>query len=617
MRVAHVPSWGSLTARLVLIGEAPGRWEHEYGQPFVGPSGKLLESWWAPFGLKRSDFYITNLLDYQPRVIDAVPRAEMEAAIIALHTRLAELDDPWLIVPTGNYALYALTGKGRIAWHQRDGRHLRPGISSHRGSLYEYADQRGRRIKVIPTIHPAATFRTPAYSRACRADWARIANDRHFRELRIPVREHAIRPTVDVVEAYAAAALRSAQQLSIDIETPIRVTTETSVPRSETMCECGHGLRRHEDVGAACLVKKCFKDMLCIAFTGRPSKPKHKRILSEPYLGCIGFAYTTDYSLTVPLTRDYWTDPHDYERAWAAVRMLCESSIEKVLQNGLFDAYWLASEGITLHNYRWDTRALHHVLDPLDAHDLAYLGSRYTRQPYWKDEAKDPDEVAKYASNKDALWTYNGIDCCVTLEIFHELKRQLDALGRLPFYNRHYADLLEPLLAMSLHGVRINEAKRAQKWEDMNRELRELETEIAEWAGNPLHARTGLSTTKLKKFLYEQLRLPKQLAKNTKGEKVVSTNEVAVRRLMQRFPNNAVLQEVGGRILRHRRTKQLSTFVKDGLANKDARVLCLYSPYTDTGRLSSQETPRGEGRNIQNWDRSLRDVVVPDEDAPT
>ncbi len=610
MRVAHVPSWGSTAARLVLIGEAPGRWEHERGEPFVGPSGKLLEQWWSAVGLSRSDFFICNVLDYQPKHIDAVPRDEMEEATRALHTRLAALDDPWLVVPTGNYALYALTGKGKVSWHQRDGRHNRPGIASHRGSILCYTDERGRRIKCIPTIHPAATFRTPGYTRACRADWQRIASDSAFKDLRLPERHHAIRPTVADVVDYVSTALH-AEHIAVDIETPVRITTETTVPRSETMCECGHGIKRHrvDDVGVSpCRVKKCA----CGNFIGRAGKPKHKRIKSEPYLGCIGFAYSTDYSLTIPLTHDYWTDPNDYDRVWSAVKELCESQVEKVLQNGLFDAYWLASEGITLRSYRWDTRAMHHMLDPLDSHDLAYLGSLFTRTPYWKDEAKDPDEVAKYASNKDALWTYNGIDCCVTLEIFKALKVELDKQGRTPFYLRHYADLFEPLLATSFHGIRIDEAKRAQRWQEMNAELRKLEAEIAELAGEPLHARTGLSTAKLKKFLYETLRLPKQYAKNAAKEKVVSTNEIAVRRLMQRFPRNTQLQEVAQRILRHREVKQLSTFVKDDVGSADGRVRCLYSPYTDTGRLTSSETPRGEGRNLQNIDRTLRDIFVAD-----
>ena len=46
---------GSLDAKLVLIGEAPGRHEDRIGKPFVGPAGMKLDDWWAGVGLSRSD----------------------------------------------------------------------------------------------------------------------------------------------------------------------------------------------------------------------------------------------------------------------------------------------------------------------------------------------------------------------------------------------------------------------------------------------------------------------------------------------------------------------------------------------------------------------------------
>ena len=44
-----------------------------------------------------------------------------------------------------------------------------------------------------------------------------------------------------------------------------------------------------------------------------------------------------------------------------------------------------------------------------------------TREPYWKDEAKDPDEARKYTSDMAAFYTYNGKDCCVTKELIDEI----------------------------------------------------------------------------------------------------------------------------------------------------------------------------------------------------
>src|SRR3989304_2949069 len=84
-----VPDDGRPDARLVLIGESPGRRELSAGRPFVGPSGHQLDAWWAQVGLRRHDFYVMNVLSYMPSSIDEVPFGEMQQAARALHERLA------------------------------------------------------------------------------------------------------------------------------------------------------------------------------------------------------------------------------------------------------------------------------------------------------------------------------------------------------------------------------------------------------------------------------------------------------------------------------------------------------------------------------------------------
>lgn len=647
---------GSRDARLVLVGEAPGAPEMQYGRPFVGASGSLLAKWWTAVGLTRDQFYITNVLDYDPTTryrgtytrpaITFVPRDEMEAAFAALHERIARLTDPWLIVIAGmppvhhgarDFGLYALTGKGRVPWHLRDGHHLRPGIGSYRGSILEYVATDGRRIKTIPTLHPAACFREAELEKQCRIDWRRVAYDATFREMRLPERTHRINPTVGEVLDYAAAVRWDpTAPLAIDIETPRHVTYGSTSKTSETKCVCKHAKTKHIPVlligcgdnfknDTICKTKKCA----CLEFRGAAGKTRTTRQVGEAYVGCVGFALSAHESLTIPMTADYWHNPEDLVVVHDAVRAICASPNEKVLQNGLFDTYWLADTGFPVRNFRWDTRAMHQTLEPLDPHDLAYIASVYTRQPYWKDEAKDPDEIAKYASNNEALWTYNGIDVCVTWELGKTLRTQLEQTGRLRFYNEHYGDLLEPLLAISLHGIRQSESRRISAAGTLSTELATLRTSITEMAQMDLYAEKSISTLRLKWLLYgptavnekqaagfaaknaPTFRFPKQYTKNVRGLKVISTNEVTIRRLMQLFPEKFTV--LGSMLLDHRRKMALAGFVAEGVAGPDGRVRCLYEPFATTGRLKSHETPRGEGRNLQNIDRELRGMWVPDE----
>lgn len=543
-----VPDQGSKSARLVLIGEAPGAHEEAQGRPFVGPSGQVLQRWWGEHKLQRTDFYVTNVYPYRPagNVIESVPAHELAPWIGELHDRIAALTDPWVLVPTGNTALAALTGKR--------------GILKHRGSIYGYTDRNGRTIKVIPTIHPAATFRTPGWERRCRADWGRVAGDVGFRELRVPTREHIIRPTVGMVQDFVRDAATRADILALDIETP------------------GHEI------------------------------------------ACVGFSFEPHWSFVIPTTlRDWGGDVAAHAAAWDAVRFLCALPCRKATQNGHFDAFWLAEHGVRLVNWYWDCLAEHHALDAADNHDLAYMASVDTREPYWKDEAKEPDEIAKYASHRDALWTYNGIDACVQRELAATYAGRLVSRGAVEFYEAHYQRLFQPLLRIMRHGVQNDAGARRQRFVGLAAACAAVRAELADRAGTPLHStkRTkqqrdagtppDLSNAKIAAYLYGPLGLPRVVKRGT-GK--VTTDEVTVRRLMLKYPEK--MDVIGRLILEHRRKKKVSEFLDEGVPDADGRMRCTYKFTTRSGRLSSSKNPHGTGRNLQNIDREVRDVFLPD-----
>jgi uracil-DNA glycosylase family 4 len=553
-----VPDEGSPNARIVLVGEAPGRWENQLLRPFVGPSGQKLEqNWWPRVGLLRSNFYITNVYPYWPRQgIDAVPKDEIEHWINELHDRLAALTDPWLIVPTGNKALYALTGQGKFRQGEK-----KPGITSHRGSIYSYTDRRGREIKVIPTIHPAHTLWRASrkrdegvveqrnWERACILDWTRIADDATFRELRLPQREHFIRPTLDDVYDYVHGAIKLGEPIAVDIE---------NLP---------------------------------------------------DFILCVGFSNDPAFSMTVPTTPSYWKDDYVLRHVWDAIRTLMASGLEKIGQNWLYDAWHLSRNGCEITNFVWDCLAQHHCLDPVDNHDLAYMASIFTRQPYWKDETKDPEEVMKYASDEEALWTYCGIDAAVERELSDTLHVRLAAAGRMEFYNRYYRQLFAPILRIMLHGVGLDDHQRRHKLAALQARVINAQDRLTEIAGEPLYGKTDLSTKKLKHFLYTTLRLPPILNRKT-GR--ATTNEVAVRRLLLRYPNKPQLAEAGALILDHRRTATVARFLKEERLDPDGRWRFTMGPYAETCRMRASKNPAKRGASPHNFDRELRDIVKPD-----
>jgi len=327
--------------------------------------------------------------------------------------------------------------------------------------------------------------------------------------------------------------------------------------------------------------------------------------------------------LCIPTTLEYWQDPTTWARVKAEMAAFhADENIDFGGQNFGFDVWWCADEGMPLvHGWKWDLRKMHNVRVPFSAwHDLAFQASLYTRQPFWKHESKLPDEISRWSHNKQQLWDYNCVDNGVQIELLPSHVNALKTGGRLEYYEQIEAPIDPGLLELSRVGFRVDEPGRKAHYIKCIDEARTLSVELNRAAEMPVVGVskkgniTGKvpSPSKLKVFLYEKLRLPLQYAKNAKKQKVVSTNVVTVKRLMDQFPALDQLQVVGKMVLRHRRLNTEAQFVKESRVSKDGRIYSLYKQDTLLGRLSSSQTPRGEGSNGQNVDRRLRRFYLPD-----
>lgn len=134
---------GNPRARLMFIGEGPGRDEDLQGRPFVGRAGMLLTKIIKAMGLSREEVYIANIVKCRPpgnrnpeldEIVECLPYLEQQIDMIK----------PEVICALGSVAAQTLTGK-------------RTGITALRGHFHEYLG-----IPVMPTFHPAACLRKPA-----------------------------------------------------------------------------------------------------------------------------------------------------------------------------------------------------------------------------------------------------------------------------------------------------------------------------------------------------------------------------------------------------------------------------------------------------------------------
>lgn len=549
---------GPLDAKIVVVQDHPSYAEKTTQKPIAGSNENMLKMWWRQHDLMRSDVRVENLFEYVPlgNTIESVPIDTMFGTIKDFHFRMSQLKNANVIVPMGEYSVFALTGKGKVKakLRQKMGEddinttmaEKKAGINVLRGSMYAYGDQ-----KVFPTIHPKEVIRFEQWRKRTIRDWRIIIEEeQHHRNFKQLDRIHITNPT-DYELQHFWESIKPTDKMSIDIET-----------------------------------------------WGKT-------------ISCVGFSVDHNISYTLPTVTK---EDQAFYYPW--IKALCECSTVKILQNGLYDWYWLDSVGITLNNYLYDTMGMHHAFDPVESHDLAFLASYFTRNNYWKDEAKDAEEIKKYASNLSALWVYNGLDCCVTRELCDVLEQELRNRGLWKFYVRHYATMYEPLLRLMRHGVSVD-VKRQKNWSaKLVRQAGALRKELEGIAGEDLYAKKGFSPVKLKRFFYETLQLPEQTKMSNKKSgraRVVALDETAIKRMTLKFPKK--IKDYGLKVLRTRSLNKKASVLKKGW-DKDGRIRCTYKLTTEQGRLSSSKNPMGRGYNLQNIEREkggIRTTFIPDD----
>jgi len=150
---------GNPRARVMFVGEAPGRDEDIEGRPFVGRSGKLLDRMLAAIGLDRTSVYIANIVPWRPPG-NRTPTPQESAICLPFTLRQIELADPDVLVCLGNPSTQTLLGTSE-------------GITKTRGRWFPFHTGT-REIRLIPTFHPAFLLRSPVNKRFAWRDFLAI-----------------------------------------------------------------------------------------------------------------------------------------------------------------------------------------------------------------------------------------------------------------------------------------------------------------------------------------------------------------------------------------------------------------------------------------------------------
>ena len=152
---------GNPAARLMVIGEVPGRDEDRIGLPLVGAAGQLFDRMLASIGLSRADAYVTTLIPWRPPG-NRTPTDEEMDILMPWLCRHIQLADPDCILLLGGAPAKSLLGQAG-------------GILKLRGRWHDLDAGDGVARRAMATLHPAYLLRSPAQKRLAYTDLLALA----------------------------------------------------------------------------------------------------------------------------------------------------------------------------------------------------------------------------------------------------------------------------------------------------------------------------------------------------------------------------------------------------------------------------------------------------------
>jgi len=352
----YVPGYGPDTAGLVIVGEAPGDTEVLEGKPFVGRAGQLLNRVLEEVGLDRSTCYISNACLCRPVPHRAPRTAEIKACRERLLREVRERL-PRVVVAMGNAAVYALLG--------------RYNMGDVHGTVNWSADVNAY---VVPTYHPAAVLRSPAYYIDLVRDMRRVA------------------------------ALLQEKKLVTVGSTGLEYTTVHTYDQVLDLVERLNEL---------------------------PETAMDVETASDGRLLCIGFSWRCNTAVVV--TQDALADPRTVPALDRALRG--KVLIGHNLKHDIQQLWWA---GFANPRVGADTMLMHYVLDERPGiHKLKPLVRRYLNAPEYDAVIKEYYTHMEDCPPPD-LWRYNAHDAAYTWALRKVLEQELDADGRWLLHNLLY-----------------------------------------------------------------------------------------------------------------------------------------------------------------------------------
>jgi uracil-DNA glycosylase family 4 len=562
----YVKGHGPNSAKLMVVGEAPGAEEERQGRNFVGATGKIVRESLRSTGIDPESVYYTNVVKIRPPSNSIKRLKEYGQEIKDFIPQLWEEIDslqPNCILAFGNTALTALTGL--------------EGIESYRGSILPSCY--GSR-KVVPTIHPASLMHGEGDGKL--RSWADLTFIKW-----------------DIARAVKQSAFP-------DIHTPKR-----NLIACKSNLELYRFLNKNADKKLVATDIETFKTIpVCISFAFSANEA-----ISVPLFS--NLANNEDFPLTRSDVVQNWKDIAEF---------LGDNHVQKIGQNFKFDEFLLALSlndtlpiGLVTRGFYFDNLLAFRTLYPELPGSLAFQTSVLTEEPYYKEEGKG------YNPKKDKierLLLYNAKDSAISYECYERELEELRARNLESFFFERVMPLHPFYSRMERRGIKRDAFAKAfldEKYKDLQQERQiELNGLCEPYGVTNLNVNSNGMNNQVGKLLFVQMQLPIRKGTDEKTIDAIrrnvlkgtSTETSAKRRILE-----LILQ-----IRKIRKTRGTYIDAKphsDGKLRTSVRIM-LESGRTATGILQPPVTTEKMGIAFQTitkhgeFGSDLRSMFVPD-----
>lgn len=555
---------GPVDAKIMLVGDFPGRMEEVKNTPFASPSGWELNKMLLEAGLKREELFLTYAIRTRPlngniETLIPVKKSDQRPgmlwyrgklvdpqvpSLVALLAREIELIQPKIIIAAGPVALWVLTGQSSI--------------TSWRGSILE--------TDISQLISPTNS----------QAKWKVLAT-LSPEALRF---QHKMRPFI-ILDLKRAKAESESKTSSL----PLSNWTFVLKPKLESVLSTLHDLL---------LLTQSKPDGSFL----RLSVDLETR---AGHIACIGIAWDKLNAICIPLMSQYnysgyWSEEEECKIVCSLYKLLTHPKVETVGQNFSYDAQYLMRHLCFAPSRIRDTMVGHHSIFSNTPKSLDFLSSIYCENhAYWKDDLKEWNSAVL---SEEKLWRYNCEDCVRTYEIYENIQSVVDEKGKREVHD-FQQEMIPLVLKIMYRGLRVDVARRKGLHEELSDGMARIEQRLERILGHSINLR---SPTQLKHLFYDDLQLRPVINRKT-GQ--VSTDDEALITLSQREP---LLKPIFDLIADYRSLGTfVSTFIEARL-DVDFRMRSSFNVAgTETLRFTSSKNAFGSGANLQNLPKGDED----------